>query len=99
MAFMRGALTRSSHKSQLRKENHMSKSTSNVATPATRKPSHRVFCVTRRSENDKARWDDIGAAWAQKDGKGFNLKLNYLPLNGGELVIRLAEDTQKGGAQ
>ncbi len=27
-------------------------------------------------------------AWPHKDGKGFNLKLDMLPLNGAELVIR-----------
>jgi hypothetical protein len=30
----------------------------------------------------------IGAAWAHGDGKGFNLKLEYLPLNNAEIVIR-----------
>jgi hypothetical protein len=70
-----------------------------TGTSAPRKPSHRVFAVTRKREGDKARWDEIGAAWAQKDGKGFNLKLNFLPLNGGEIVIRIAEDGQEGGAQ
>jgi hypothetical protein len=70
-----------------------------TGTSAPRKPTHRVFCVSRRREGDKGRWDDIGAAWAQKDGKGFNLKLNFLPLNGGEIVIRIAEDGQEGGAQ
>ena len=51
------------------------------------KPSHRVYAVTKRKsgEND---WTEIGAVWAHGDGKGFNLKLDYLPLNGGELVIR-----------
>ncbi|MGQ4828553.1 hypothetical protein, partial [Enterococcus faecalis] len=50
------------------------------------KPSHRVHAVTKRG--DKSYWADIGAVWAHKDGKGFNLKLDLLPLNGAELVIR-----------
>ena len=49
-------------------------------------PSHRVYAV---SENGKKRfWQPIGAAWPHADGKGFNLTLDYLPLNGAEIVIR-----------
>ena len=37
----------------------------------------------------KGFWTTIGAAWAHQDGKGFSVKLDYLPLNGGaEIVIR-----------
>lgn len=51
------------------------------------KPSHRVYAVVKR-DGDASIWNEIGAVWPHKDGKGFNLKLSYLPLNGGELVIR-----------
>ena len=41
--------------------------------------------------------------WAHADGKGFNQKLDYLPLNGAEIVIRvIGDDAQadgNGGAQ
>ena len=54
---------------------------------ATKKqPSHRVYAVTKRE--DKSFWREIGAAWAHGDGDGFNLALDYLPLNGAEIVIR-----------
>jgi hypothetical protein len=33
-------------------------------------------------------WQPIGAAWAHSDGEGFNVKLEYLPLNATEIVIR-----------
>ena len=33
-------------------------------------------------------WTRVGVAFPHKDGKGFNLKLDLLPLNGAELVIR-----------
>ena len=36
----------------------------------------------------KASGPTIGAVWAHQDGKGFNVKLDYLPLNGAEIVIR-----------
>ena len=50
------------------------------------RPSHRVYAVTKTGE--KSRWNEIGAAWSHADGQGFNLKLDYLPLNGAEIVIR-----------
>jgi hypothetical protein len=49
-------------------------------------PSHRVYAVTK---NGKQRyWQAIGAVWPHEDGEGFNLKLDYLPLNDADIVIR-----------
>jgi hypothetical protein len=53
----------------------------------TNRPTHRVYAV-KKIGGDKSFWTEIGAAWANRDGKGFNLKLDYLPLNGAEIVIR-----------
>jgi hypothetical protein len=58
------------------------------------RPTHRLYAVSKPG-NDKSQWQAIGAAWPHKDGKGFNVKLNYLPLNGAEIVIREA-DTKEG---
>jgi hypothetical protein len=51
-------------------------------------PSHRVYAVTK--EGRKTYWGrPIGAVWPHADGKGFSMKLNFLPLTqGAELVIR-----------
>lgn len=66
----------------------------------SRRPTHRVYAVTKNGADDKGFWTEIGAAWPHSDGKGFNLKLDYLPLNGAELVIRTPkQDAAKGGAQ
>jgi hypothetical protein len=53
---------------------------------STNRPTHRVYAVTKNGERNF--WQPIGAAWAHGDGEGFNLKLDYLPLNGAEIVIR-----------
>ena len=54
---------------------------------STNRPSHRVYAVTKNGE--KKFWQPIGAAWAHSDGEGFNLSLDYLPLNtGAQIVIR-----------
>jgi hypothetical protein len=50
------------------------------------RPSHRVYAVTRNGK--QSFWQPIGAAWAHGDGEGFNLKLEYLPLNDAEIVVR-----------
>jgi hypothetical protein len=50
------------------------------------RPSHRVYAVTKNGE--RSNWREIGAAWSHGDGEGFNLKLDFLPLNGAEIVIR-----------
>ena len=57
-----------------------------MTTKQTNRPSHRVYAVTKSGE--RSNWREIGAAWAHKDGEGFNLKLDYLPLNDAEIVIR-----------
>lgn len=75
-------------------------STENQKT--SKRPTHRVYGVYRKNSDDKGNWKEIGAAWAHGDGKGFSLKLEYLPMNGADIVVRVPEeksDTQEGGAQ
>lgn len=62
-----------------------------MSTPKepSNRPSHRVYAITKR--NDKSIWTAIGAAWPHGDGKGFNVKLEYLPLNGAEIALRIPE--------
>ena len=55
-------------------------------TETSKRPSHRVYAITKNG--DKSYWTEIGAAWSHQDGKGFNVKLDYLPLNDAEIVIR-----------
>jgi hypothetical protein len=55
-------------------------------TKSTNRPSHRVYAVTRNGK--QSYWQPIGAAWAHSDGEGFSLKLEYLPLNDAEIVVR-----------
>ena len=49
-------------------------------------PAYLAWHVSQKGE--KSYWNKVGAVWAHKDGKGFNLKLEFLPLNGAELTIR-----------
>lgn len=51
------------------------------------RPSHRIYAVTK-GKDEKTFWKSIGAAWAHKDGGGFNLRFDQFPIGGGEIVIR-----------
>ena len=61
---------------------------------AGRKPTHRLYVVT--GEGETANWTQLGAAWPNKDGKGFNLLCDAMPLSG-RIVMR--EITEKDDAQ
>ena len=60
------------------------------------RPTHRVYAVS--ANGDKKFWQPIGAMWAHSDAKGFNLRLDYLPLNDAQIVIRAAGDQEAEGA-
>jgi hypothetical protein len=62
--------------------------TKTEAKPASKAaPAYRVFSVTK-IEDKEAVWQEIGAAWKHKDGKGLNLQFKALPLPEGEIVLR-----------
>lgn len=54
--------------------------------PSVRKPTHRLYRVD--GDGKTAVWTPIGAAWPNKDGKGFNLSVEAMPLTG-RVVLRL----------
>lgn len=60
---------------------------SNDSTTTKARPTHRIYSVTKNGDT-KANWQEIGAAWPHKDGKGFNLKFTARPLDGAEIVVR-----------
>lgn len=48
-------------------------------------------------ERDNARWTEIGAAWANRDGEGFSLRLDLIPTGGtGNIVLRKRKETDTG---
>lgn len=51
-------------------------------------PTHRAYSVRNfGDDNKKSYWTPIGSAWAHKDGKGYNILLESVPVNG-RLTIR-----------
>jgi hypothetical protein len=51
----------------------------------------------QRHKNDKGYWTRIGAMFPHKDGEGFNLVLDALPLDG-RVIIRLPQPDDEGQA-
>ncbi|MEO0793026.1 MAG: hypothetical protein AAFY27_10845 [Pseudomonadota bacterium] len=56
-------------------------------------PTHNVFTVEDRGDDEDPFWLKIGAAWRHKDGKGFNITLSALPPDA-RLVLREPTDTE-----
>ncbi len=54
-----------------------------------RKPTHRLYRVV--GDGKSAIWTPIGAAWPNKDGLGFSLQCDAIPLQG-RLVLRTITD-------
>ena len=59
---------------------------------ANNRPTHRVYAVVKNDGAEKGSWFELGAAWPHKDGKGYSVKLNLIPLSeDAEIVIRAIE--------
>lgn len=42
----------------------------------------------RDTEAEKGFWTRIGAAWKHKDGEGYTLQLDLLPVGSGRIMLR-----------
>ena len=60
--------------------------------PASKAPSHLVYHVRDRGDNQKSYWTRIGAAWAHNDGKGFNVQLESLVPLDGRITLRVESE-------
>jgi len=61
------------------------------------KPTHHVFHVT--GEGKSARWIEIGAAWANRDGNGFSITCETLPVSGRMVMRKITEKPKKAAAE
>ena len=68
----------------------MSNTTSESTT--SKSPSHVVYHV--REGDEKGYWTRIGAAWAHKDNKGFNVQIETVPLSG-RITLRVASEKKE----
>lgn len=63
-------------------------------SPTNRQPTHRLYLV--KGEGEASHWTEIGAAWANTDGKGFSINLDAIPVTG-RIIMR--ENTNGKEAQ
>ncbi len=63
-------------------------SDTNTTSPKT--PSHVAYQVRDR-EGRKSFWTRIGSAWPHADGKGFNIQIETVPLDG-RITLRVATE-------
>lgn len=69
----------------------MTDTTETSGSTASKLPTHVAYQVRDGRNGGKGFWTKIGAAWAHKDGKGFNLELDALPLDG-RITLRVPSD-------
>jgi hypothetical protein len=62
---------------------------SETPTNTGKSPTHVAYQV--RDGGQKGFWTRIGAAWQHKDGKGFNVQLDAVPLDG-KIALRVATE-------
>jgi hypothetical protein len=67
--------------------------TSNQAQGTSKAPSHLVYHVREfDGRNGKSSfWTRIGSAWQHADGKGFNVQVECVPLDG-RITLRIASE-------
>lgn len=64
----------------------------NNAVPASKAPSHAVYTVRDRKDA-KGIFTRVGAAWPHKDGQGFNIQIDAVPLDG-KLSLRVISEVK-----
>ena len=69
-------------------------STTETTEPkASKLPSHIAYHVRDR-EGQKAIFTRIGTAWPHKDGNGFNIQIESVPLDG-RVTLRVASEKKE----
>ena len=74
----------------------MAKSNSQPKLPG-RKPTHRLYRVI--GEGETASWTPIGAAWNHRDGQGFSIACDAVPLQGRIVMRAITARDSEGGQQ
>jgi len=62
----------------------------NTPATASKQPSYIAYHVRERAGSDSF-WTRIGSAWQHKDGKGFNIQIDVVPLDG-KISLRLPSE-------
>jgi hypothetical protein len=57
---------------------------SNDTTTNSKRPTHTAYSVREYTKNGQKEsdWNRVGVAWQHKDGDGFDIILDAMPVNG-----------------
>jgi len=64
---------------------------SQTRTSHSKGPSHVAYQVRDRGDGKNGFWTRIGSVWPHADGKGFNIQLECVPLDG-RVTLRIASE-------
>ena len=64
----------------------------------SKQPTHRAYSVIRREGQDDF-WLNLGLVFPHKDGNGFNIMLQALPLDGKIVCREIVEDDKTSSDQ
>ena len=53
------------------------------------KPTHRIYRVN--GQGSRSKWTEIGAAWPNRDGNGFSISCDAVPLTGRIVMRKITE--------
>ena len=65
---------------------------------AGRKPDYVAYNV-QDSKDGKGYWNKVGAAWSHKDGQGYDIALDSMPVNGRITLRQMREERMQGFEQ
>jgi hypothetical protein len=68
----------------------MSDTQTKETKPASKTPSYVAYNVTNRGEGKKSKWREIGVVFGHKDGKGYDILIDVVPLSG-KITLRAPE--------
>jgi hypothetical protein len=72
----------------------MAKENQTTKKNGSKGPSYIAYQVRDRGEGEKGFFTRIGAAWTHKDGNGFNIQLESVPLDG-RIVLRTPSEKKE----
>lgn len=61
---------------------HDDQNSNDTRNSGGRAPEYDAFSVRDRGPDKSASWNRIGAAWKHRDGKGYDLALDAVPVDG-----------------
>jgi hypothetical protein len=71
----------------------MSDTTSTASNTPSKSPTHIAYQVRDR-DGGKGFWTRIGSVWPHADGKGFNIQIDAVPLDG-RITLRVVDEPKQ----